>query len=235
MPELLKMKGCPQPRNWHSEGDVWKHTILALQRLSDKKFLHEFPKTKPSNELIWAIIFHDIGKPYTIRRADRLHFDNHDSFSANKFLEIAERLKLASAGLNINAIEKMVGKHMMAVHTKTQGMKPTTIEKYFYNDAFPGAELMMLIYADSLATVLPSGKTMDEAYQKFKKQIKAIKPKGKSTSLPKPLVNGHDLIKEFKLPEGPKIGKFLAIAREAQLANKIKTKADGLKLIKKYL
>jgi len=44
MPELLKMKGCPQPKIFHSEGDVWKHTLLCLKNLSSKKFQNRFGK-----------------------------------------------------------------------------------------------------------------------------------------------------------------------------------------------
>ncbi|MFC1687179.1 hypothetical protein ACFL0L_01210, partial [Patescibacteria group bacterium] len=31
MPELLTMKKCPQPHNYHIEGDVWNHTRLTLE------------------------------------------------------------------------------------------------------------------------------------------------------------------------------------------------------------
>ncbi len=53
--------------------------------------------------------------------------------------------------------------------------------------------------------------------------------------MPKPLVNGNDLIAKFKIPGGPKIGRLLEILREAQLSGKIKTKNQGLAYIKKYV
>ena len=94
----------------------------------------------------------------------------------------------------------------------------------------------MLIFADIAATVPPSGQPDFTEYKQLKNRINKLKKKNKGKKkLPKPLVNGHDLIKEFRLKPGPKIGELLAILREAQLQGKIKTKADGLKLIKKRL
>lgn len=235
-PELLKMKGCPQPKNWHSEGDVWQHTILCLKNLETKKFKTEFKNQAITPEVIWGLIFHDLGKPYTMVKADRLRFNNHDNVAAKKFGEIAKQLKLSSAGLDIEKVEKIIAKHMLPTHSKTNTMKDTTIEKYFFNNNFPGQELMMLIFADIMATVPPNGKPDFTEYKVLKKRINSLKSKQKNKkSLPKPLVNGHDLIKEFKLKSSPQIGKLLAVLRENQLKGKIKTKKQGLKLIKKEL
>ncbi|MFA6215333.1 MAG: CCA tRNA nucleotidyltransferase [Patescibacteria group bacterium] len=236
IPELLKMKKCPQPKNFHSEGDCWRHTVLALNNLKAKKFKKEFGEVLVPAEIKWGLLFHDIGKPDTIIRADRLRFNNHDNVSAQKFCQIADRLKLASAGLDIDLISKIISKHMLPTHTKSAEMKDTTIEKYFFNPDFPGRELLMLIFADILATVPPSGRPDFSSYQKLQKHIKKLgKTSLNKKELPKPLVNGHDLIKKFKLVSSPKIGKYLAILREAQLRGKIKTKDQGLNYIKKYL
>ena len=42
MPELLKMKKCPQPDNFHSEGDVWQHTKLCLKKSNSPTFKKKF-------------------------------------------------------------------------------------------------------------------------------------------------------------------------------------------------
>ena len=236
LPELLEMKGCPQPKKFHSEGDVWKHTILSIQKLDSKEFKKEFKDEKITDEILWGLIFHDLGKPYTIVRADRLRFTNHDNTSVKKFREISDRLKLSSAGLDVDIVEKIISKHMLPTHAKANVMKDTTIEKYFFNPDFPGTELMMLIFADISATVPPSGKPDFTSYKNLKARITKLQKtnKGKKV-LPKQIVTGHDLIKEFKLKSSPKIGKLLAILREAQLKGKIKTKKQGLQFIKKHV
>ena len=101
MPELLTMKTCPQPRNFHSEGNVWKHTLLCLKNLHSIKFVKEFGSEKLSPELVFGLLFHDLGKPYTLERMDRLRFNNHDSVGATKARAIMERLKLSNAGLDV--------------------------------------------------------------------------------------------------------------------------------------
>jgi len=236
MPELLKMKKCPQPKNWHSEGDVWQHTVLCLKNLETKKFKTEFKGQPIIPEVIWGAIFHDIGKPYTIVRADRLRFNNHDNVAGEKFKEIAKRLKLSAAGLDIEVVEKIIKKHMLPTHSKVNAMKDTTIEKYFFKDDFPGQELMMLVFADIMATVPPKGQPDFTEYKELKRRINSLKRKSKNKKeLPRPLVTGYDLIKEFKLKSSPKIGKLLAILRETQLKGKIKTKRQGLNYIKKFI
>ena len=153
MPELLKMKNCPQPAKWHSEGDCWIHTMMAIKNLYSPKFKTEFKNEPVSPELIWATLFHDLGKPYTITRTDRIRFNNHDNVSAQKWRAIAERLKLSSAGLDVERVEKTITKHMLPANVKSSTMKDVTIEKYFFNDNFPGQELMMLMFTDILATI----------------------------------------------------------------------------------
>ena len=65
MPELLKMKGCPQPEEFHSEGDVWTHTRMALQALRSEEYGKMFGEVDPHYNalLIMAVLFHDVGKP----------------------------------------------------------------------------------------------------------------------------------------------------------------------------
>ncbi|MDD5222248.1 MAG: hypothetical protein PHY10_03690, partial [Patescibacteria group bacterium] len=46
IPEMLAMKGCPQEPRFHSEGDVWQHTRLTLEKLASKKFKTKFHQKK---------------------------------------------------------------------------------------------------------------------------------------------------------------------------------------------
>lgn len=234
MPELLEMKGCPQPKKWHKEGTVWRHTLLALTNVNSKKFLKEFKGKVAPAEVVWGILFHDVGKPYTVKKTDRLRFDNHDGVSARIFRTVSKRLKLSSAGLDTEMIKTIVAKHMLPAHANIPEMKDVTIEKYFYSDKFPGEELLMLIFTDISASIHANGKADFTDYRKIIKRVEKLGGKGKKT-LPKPLINGNDLMKTLKVKSGPQMGKLLKLAREAQLQGKIKTKKQGLTYIKKHL
>lgn len=231
-PELLKMKKCPQPKKWHKEGDVWKHTLLTLEKATDKNFEKEFGKKAPA-EVLWCLVYHDVGKPYTMRRTSRLRFDGHDNVSAQKFEEIAKRLKLSSASINVDNVKTLIAKHMLPATAQIDQMKDTTIEKYFYSESFPGEELMMVLFADISASIHASGKADFTDYKKIKQRIKKLSKNQKT--LPKPLIDGNDILKYLKVKSGPKIGKLLTLSREAQLNGKIKTKKEGLDYLKKHL
>lgn len=60
-PELVPLIGCRQDPRWHPEGDVWNHTLLALDNL---------PNWRTGNQqddliVAVAVLSHDFGKPYT--------------------------------------------------------------------------------------------------------------------------------------------------------------------------
>lgn len=92
----------------------------------------------------------------------------------------------------------------------------------------------MLIFADISATIPQKAKKPDYTqYQQIKQRINHLgKKSGNKRVLPKPLVNGDDIIKQLKLKSGPPIGKLLTTAREAQLSGKVKTKAQALNFLK---
>ncbi len=236
MPELLDMKNCQQPAAYHSEGDVWVHTVLALQQLSSTKFKKEFPQQQPTDEVIWALILHDIGKPPTYQKTDRIRFNNHDIVSAKMARKIMDRLKIAAAGVDTHAVEYLCAKHMLLASGAATTMKETTLEKYFFSDTVPGQEMLMVMFADISASLDASGKPNFTDYKKLKQRIAKLAKKvpGKKR-LPRALITGYDIQKEFKLSPGKKIGDLLEISREAQLKGKISNKKQALSLIKKHI
>ncbi len=52
---------------------------------------------------------------------------------------------------------------------------------------------------------------------------------------PTSLVDGNDLIREFSLQPGPKLGKLLEAIREAQAAGEVSTREEALALARKRL
>lgn len=92
LPEVAKMKGVEQPKEFHAEGDVWDHTKACLKNLPEKKYFHNQDEYL---KLVWATILHDAGKPETREAAmesgaERIHFNNHEKRS----VEIARHVLL---------------------------------------------------------------------------------------------------------------------------------------------
>ncbi|MBF8280576.1 MAG: poly(A) polymerase, partial [Candidatus Magasanikbacteria bacterium] len=66
-PEILELKKCAQSPDYHSEGDVFTHSRLALEKTRSPEFKKYFPEAVSARALV-AILFHDIGKPETAKK-----------------------------------------------------------------------------------------------------------------------------------------------------------------------
>jgi poly(A) polymerase len=254
IPEMFFMKGCPQPSNFHSEGDVWVHTKLTLTRFASKEFQKRFGKERPRVEVVMAALFHDLGKPLTIKTperdgADRIRFDAHDVRGGELAGKICRRLKLDSlpedSHLRVepSRVRQMIEKHMLLVQGKIEEMRNSTIEKYFFNPNFPGEGLLQLHLVDALATVPERGQPDLSNFLAMLKRIASLKKLVKERErLPAPILDGNEIMKRFKLKPGPKIGELIGILREAQLSGQVgaedeaikERKKKGFRVLKKY-
>jgi len=243
VPEILKMKGCPQPKNWHSEGDVWTHTRLCLKNLDSKEYRKEFGDSPPSPELILAVLFHDIGKPYTIQLppvADRIRFNEHDIKGAEITQKILKRLKLFGfphLSFDYENVVWLVAHHMLLVQGDISKMRPGTIEKYFFNPSRPGKDLLKLSFVDILSTIPEKGKQDFSSYQAMLSRIEEIKSlsPSKKEELPPYLLSGDEIMQRYNLRPGPKIGELKELVREAQLKGEIRTKKEAYNLLDKEM
>ena len=293
MPELLKMQGCPQPPEFHKEGDVWTHTYLALGNLTTpgftpynpkknnlqsknkkipitsliekmqslgggyagfKKFVRSLPpsfQNEPliSPTLVLAVLFHDLGKPYTIKTpekdgVDRIRTNEHDSVGAKLAKQIGERLRLSSVPdmhCNLDHLAWLIQHHLLTVHGDPMKFTNRTIEKYFFNPLVPGTDLLKLIYCDQMASFV-GGKPQLGSLPRLVKRIKMLLgglrqtkhlPTGKAghayrqAGLPPPLLDGREIMMVLKLKPGRLVGDLKDRLREAQLAGKVKNKKQA--------
>ena len=62
-PELHSIIGVPQSPKWHPEGDVWIHTMMALDAMKrELDSLSPQLDKKQRLQLLFAILCHDLGK-----------------------------------------------------------------------------------------------------------------------------------------------------------------------------
>ncbi|MCG2694187.1 HD domain-containing protein [Candidatus Parcubacteria bacterium] len=236
MPEVLEMKKCSQPKDYHSEGDVLTHTFLALNNLDSKLFKSYF-KEPPQLTTKVAILFHDVAKPSTKKKVGKKTvFYNHDKKGAEIAKKIIDRLKLTSppdVGIDGEEVVWLIKNHLLFMHSAPEKMKKTTIERYLFNDRFSGIAHMQLFLADASAT-RPAGKPADlTRFKKAMKIIKEMKPE-KAPQLPKSFLDGNEIMKMVNLKPGPKVGEILEALREEQLSGRIKNITEAKKFVKKY-
>ncbi|OGG91637.1 hypothetical protein A3H03_03030 [Candidatus Kuenenbacteria bacterium RIFCSPLOWO2_12_FULL_42_13] len=264
LPELLKMKNCPQPKNWHSEGDVWEHTRLCLKILGSEAFKERFSQSiifdkKIKNqsrdrgtkikmkeelinaELVMAVLFHDVGKPFTIitpekDKADRIRFNGHDEFGADLAEQIFKKLKLSATpdfDFDPERASWLIRRHHLFDTKPATEMKNSTLEKYFFDQHYSGEDLLKLGFVDQSSCIQENGKIDLGNFNTVVKRIKELKKLGKGRNLPKPLINGNEVMKILGIKPGKRVGKILEQLREKQLAGKIKDKEEAKKEIKK--
>ena len=204
LPEVAAMEGVEQPPEFHPEGDVWTHTLLMIGGLR-----------QPSPTLAWGTLLHDVGKPPTFRRAERIRFDGHASVGARMSREILRRLRASAA--DVDQVDSLVAHHMDWMHV--QAMRPSTLRRFLRLPLFD--EHMELHRLDCESSHRRMG-----SYQFVRQQRESLTA---ADLRPPPLLTGHDLIAAGLTP-GPVFSRILEEVETAQLDGRIGTREEALRL-----
>ena len=85
LPEVSALHGVKQPKEFHPEGDVLKHTLLAVDAVNPQS----------DERVFWAVLLHDVGKATTTELIDgRLRSWGHDKEGARMTPQILKRFDL---------------------------------------------------------------------------------------------------------------------------------------------
>ncbi len=207
LPEVEAMKGVEQPPQFHPEGDVFVHTLLALKNLKN-----------PSQVAAWSALLHDIGKPPTMRITDRIRFNNHHRVGSNMSREVMHRLK-CSNNLTDDVCE-CVDNHMNFINVTN--MRLSKLKRFLARPTLE--DELNLHWADCMASHggVENYDFIREKQQEYAHDI--IKPD--------PLIGGKDLIKLGFKP-GPLFGKILDKVYDLQLEDEIKNRDEALDWVKR--
>jgi poly(A) polymerase len=211
MPELERLRGCAQPIEYHQEGDVWAHTMAAIDTL---------PPDAPLIARL-ATLFHDIGKPETFVLKERIRFDSHAEIGAKISRAVMQRLRFSYE--QIEAVAWCIEHHMMMAGFLT--MSEGRLQHWFHHPQMKN--LLHLMKADAAGTD-PGDFTL---YNKIEK-LHRLKTR-RMPELPKPLLSGEDIMALTGLPAGARIGELKDQLYEMQLERKIRTRAAAEKWLRK--
>jgi putative nucleotidyltransferase with HDIG domain len=82
LPEVAALRGIPQPEKYHSEGDAFTHTMLAVEAVDDDA----------DPRVFWGVLLHDIGKATTTNFMDgRWRAHGHAEAGSEKSRAVMER------------------------------------------------------------------------------------------------------------------------------------------------
>ena len=207
LPEVAAMRGVPQEAEFHPEGDVWTHVQLLFEYLDE-----------PSAELAWGALLHDVGKPATMVRAERIRFHGHDAVGAEMAAAICGRLRMSNEARRV--IGTLVAEHMRISHVRQ--MRPSTLLRLLREPHFP--ELLELHRADCLAS---HGKL--DLYEFCQEQLAELK---KEHLRPPALLTGSDLIALGFAP-GPLFREILAAVEDAQLEGQLDSYQSALRFVQR--
>lgn len=238
MPELAALSDCAQSPEQHSEGDVWTHTRLAMDKLTGPGFGERFPGERPATETVLALLLHDVAKPETaVHDGRRITFYGHEERGSQIVRSVADRLKLSSAagaGIATDRLVWLVKNHLFPNMVRVDEVKRTTLFKYFLADLAAGRQLLHLAFADASASI-PQGSQPDlsnldrlmEALAELEKQIDP------QTGKPPSLLSGKEVMAVTGLGPGPEVGRLLEYLAEAQLRGELQTVEEAREFLKK--
>lgn len=206
IPELEALHGVPQPREYHQEGDVWDHSILALKNCDDHA----------SRNVKWAALLHDVGKVDTFKLKERIRYDRHVERSKELVHDIFTRLKFPRR--DMEKVEWLVEHHMMMV--PLMELPEGKVIKWFLKEDF--LNLMQVFEADAKGIIPTDLSLYDKILERYREVVKDIPVK------PKPFLTGRDVMKVLQIGPGEMVGKILDEAYEKQLEKEFKTRVKAL-------
>lgn len=230
LPELVELKNVEQSEVHHPEGNVFTHTLLALDSITGFNVCEN-----PSLELLLGIVLHDIGKSKTTLKSlsengeIEIHFYEHENIGAEIAKKILTRMKFSSE--IIDKVVWLVQNHMR-IHYFSEmkkSKKVKLIEHEYFDDLFKLSN----------ADILGSGVRYlnDDKFNNSKEIINFIKDyeieKQNRPALTQKIINGYDVMNlGLTKKDGVKIGKMLELVNDAVIEGKINSREEALEFIK---
>lgn len=207
-----------------------------LESYQERIISHIGTRLNPDRSLraliLLSALYHDVGKLETCQTEDddQIHFYGHEQQGSTIVGKRAKAMHLSN--LERDRIKSIVCNHMRPLLLAQTGKKPSRRAVYrFFRDTGPGGvDICLLSLADCLATYdqNPPGQTWMNLVNVVHSLLEAwfIQP-SKSVSPPS-FISGRDLMEEFDLSPGPRIGQLLEAIREAQAAGLINSRQEAL-------
>src|SRR5271166_291146 len=210
LPEVVQMRGCEQPENFHPEGDVYTHTRIGVAMLP----------AGCTETVAFGILLHDIAKPQS--RAvvgDKVTFYGHTDDGAVIAANMLARLKRS------RFVQERVG-YLVKNHLKlcmAPRMRPSTLKRMLAETGFD--ELMDVAFMDAMASSSYLG------YWHFCRR--AMTTMTAAEIRPPRLIGGEDL-KQLGFTPGPRFKEILKDVEDHQLDGALETREAALEYVRAH-
>ena len=230
-PELLPLPDTPQDPEWHPEGDVWTHTLQAVDEASALVAGLDRPRALA---VMLGTLCHDLGKPATTRHEDgRIRSRGHEDAGLPPTASLLDRWNIHSLlGFDVREqVLALVGNHL----------KPGQL--YDDRDRVSDGAIRRLarkcepdlLYRVARADCLGRrpGTFEPVAMEWFRDKVRALAVERQP---PPPLLQGRDVL-ALGLPPGPEVGRIVRAVYERQLDGAVTTleeaRAEAASLLRK--
>lgn len=232
-PELADTIGVPQEHSWHPEGDVFEHSMQAVDAAT-RRPCEDAPSACDRRLLIYAALCHDLGKVTTTKMiAGRWRSLGHDIAG----VEPARALMKRFTGIKklIDLVAVLVRHHMAPGHYVSQGAHAKAYKRLAAELA-PDLNLYVLAqlaYADKLGRNPAKLKPLDNVLPDIDEFMERARTYGVLYEPEKPLLSGHDIMALGHT--GANIGKVVERAYAYQIEQEHPTKETVLRYVQHML
>jgi tRNA nucleotidyltransferase (CCA-adding enzyme) len=219
-PELVPLASTPQDAAWHPEGDVWTHTLLAVDQAAP--LIADLDRPRALTVML-ATLLHDVGKPATTRfERGRLRSPGHEEAGLAPATAVLDRWNVHTlSGYDVRAqVLALVGNHL----------KPGQL--YDDRDKVSDGAIRrlaarcepLLLYKVARADCLGrTGHFPPVAMEWFRERVQELDVERRP---PAPLLRGRDVL-ALGLPPGPQVGRIVRAVYERQLDGAVTTEDEA--------
>jgi tRNA nucleotidyltransferase (CCA-adding enzyme) len=227
-PELIPLADTPQDPQWHPEGDVWTHTLLAMDEAAALAADLDRPRALT---VMLATLCHDLGKATTTRFEDgRLRSRGHEEAAAAPTIALLDRWNVHTiSGYDVRGqVLALVGNHL----------KPGQL--YDDRDRVSDGAIRRLaakcepalLYRVARADCL--GRTGDFPPVAMEWFLERVRQLDVAERPPEPLLKGRDVVALGVAP-GPAVGRIVREVYERQLDGAVTTVDEARKEAERLL
>jgi tRNA nucleotidyltransferase/poly(A) polymerase len=185
---------------------------------------------------------HDSGKPGTgsfSPDGQIVRFLDHDQEGQRVNLLIAQRMKLSRKSVRI--ISELTRQHMRILSlAKAEEVTSRAKYRFFRDLGKEGIETIFLALSDGMASKpVRLGRPLDPEPPADLRKIKEVAEEllryyyeEFSPKLPRPLLDGKEIMEALGLPPGEEVGRLLDRLREAEISGKVRTREEALEFLK---
>lgn len=220
-PELRALQDTPQEPEWHPEGSVWNHTLMAVD-VAARIIRREHLDRDTGLTVMLGALCHDMGKPQTTALnpdTGRIRSPEHAKVGVGLARSFMQTLHIP--GLIRRKVERIVFDHMFlpeaarakdaAIRRLAKRLQPATVQ-----------ELIYVTEADFCGRTLKDPDTsLITLFQKRADELAV------AHAAQDPLVLGRDLLAVGVRP-GQEMGDILRQLEQAQLDGAFATREEGV-------